>query len=256
MKNVMILATSVVLMVGVAITGCSTNTQRADWDNPSHSVETSSKDDWDNPTDSSKSDWDNPSHPVDESKDDWDNPTDGTKSDWDNPSQSTESKETNEAGLYRHEVGGWVFYTEHDIDDYFGNDGKNDIFYASKMAEDVFQHEVFAEERGRVILRDQNDPKYPIILEYDIYNEQNKPDYHGTYVGFTMVAGYSFFVKCPIINDSHFYHVNGNDYLTNRETAELSLYICEHYYELEGGLTMLVGMELDYPYYKWTNSHN
>ena len=163
MKNVMILATSVVLMVGAAITGCSTNTQRADWDNPSHSVETSSKDDWDNPTDGSKSDWDNPSHPVDESKDDWDNPTDGTKSDWNNPSQSTESKETNETGLYRHEVGGWVFYTEHDIDDYFGNDGKNDIFYASKMAEDVFQHEVFAEERGRVILRDQNDPKYPII---------------------------------------------------------------------------------------------
>ena len=190
----------VLAMVMGMLTGCGKKAPKeteADWKDPGQ-------------------EWKDPSKPSDEE-------TTGT-SDWVDTNQPSETEtaaaELTEEG-YRHEIDGWVYYTQHNIDDYI----EGDVFYASKMAEDAFDAKVDTVDNGHVVL------KSIAVLRYGAYNNNNDRDTYSdaNWIGFELAyKGYSLFIKCTKDSGRQIYKVDGGLHSTCREIAELSLYICEN----------------------------
>ena len=202
-----------------------------DWEDPAGSTGS----DWEDP---GKSEWEDPANTTN-SGSDWEDPGktdwgDLGKTDWEDPAQRSQPDEN---GMYRHEIDGVVFYTEHDLEQWIDRSADDPHFNLEQMAIDLFGEGV-QEARGSafVPVLDQNGAfvRWRFALEFGNVNlttgESSSQAKDGFYpyigIGSTFVydtgagAGDEYYKPYYYLND---YSRDCTDY----EMLEIALYAFE-----------------------------
>ena len=244
---------------------------------PSNSEPTSGTSDWRDPG----QEWKDPSKPSNEeptsTTSDWRDPG----QEWKDPSKPTDTdpgavlvtaevtetepvtepptEPTEPTSGYRHQIGDFVFYTEHDINDYIGFDGRFNQFYASKMVADIFGSEEmyigYGEINAAIDFKGERDM---VALTYGIYNDNNKvvdTRAEGDWFGFELnYVGYIMFIKHLREPEGDLYVIDERVTFVDDNIILLSLYMCENAADWHGqNLSYWKAMEQLRPfgYYIW-----
>ena len=245
MKNMKLLFSLVlVVIMCVVLAGCADRPSSGNegWNDPSNP----GNQEWTDPENPGNQEWTDPENPGNQEWPDPNNPGNQEWPDPNNPGETTEPSEPSQTGNYRHEIDGWVFYTEHNIDDYI----RNGRFYPTEMLTDVFGIEAIPRE-GQGITTVKLSSDGVVQLVFGFYKDDNTRDSGGDWIGFQMnsVNG-DIFIKYPKNLVSDVYGVDDSTKKTSYDLAVLSLFICEHIIE-DGGYETFNMIHLGETFYVW-----
>ena len=206
---------------------------------------------WNDPNKPANQEWNDPENPDDQSwsdpddyeNQDWNDPENYEDQDWRDPenpgTETTDPGESEHTGMYRHEIDGIVFYTEHDVEQWIGHqDGLGKTFDLEQMAKDIFGDEGTESWDGIVMLS-----VAPSTFEFD------NADMSGSTSLQAKNGVYPFIVTGQVIvydmgyGDGSeyykpYYFINGSYHCTDYELIEIALYAFERwadgeYYQFE-----------------------
>lgn len=228
-----------VLVISLVLVGCGSST----------SSENAGK------NDTGKGDnqaWNDPSKPEDQTWSDpenyesqaWSDPENYDDQEWRDPenpgTETTEPDESDHAGMYRHEIDGIVFYTEHDVERWIGHqDGLGMTFDLEQMVKDIFGDEntLKANEATIIPLKDYEAAFMfnGSVVYLALYNRNlNGQTRMQAQEGFIPAIG----VESTDIFDlgdgsaeyyKPYYFINGSYYCTEYEMIEIIVYACERW---------------------------
>lgn len=212
-----VVLTTVICVVLVGCADRSTNNTRTEGWNDPNSPESQELTDQDGYDDQS---WDNP---EDYDNQDWDDADNYEDQEW------SDLEGSDHTGMYRHEIDGIEFYTEHDVEQWIDHqDGLGMTFDLEQMVKDIFGDEAIS---GNNVAKFTIPTDIPVSLTFLNINFKGQSDLQAK-------DGYYPAIQAPgtVICDrgdgseeyyKPFYFINGTYYCTDYEMIEIALYACE-----------------------------
>ena len=229
-----------VIIIFIVTTGCSSSSAQGEgwkdqnkpgnqeWSDPN------SPDDqeWSDPNKPDDQEWKDPEKPGDQEWSDPEKPDDQEWRDPENPgTEPVDPGASDQTGTYKHEIGGIVFYTEHDVEQWIDRSNPNlPNFDLNQMVKDIFGDEAISGNNIAKI------PYYGRTKTLDIKNRDTTGNYSDWYAGngYYPCIQIDNTVICDMGDGSsdYFkprYRINGSDYTTEYEMIEIALYACERW---------------------------
>ncbi|MBQ1649360.1 MAG: hypothetical protein II047_13025 [Bacteroidales bacterium] len=214
------------LVISVVLAGCSSASGENAGKNDTGKTDSQA---WNDPSKPEDQTWGDPENYESQS---WSDPENYDDQDWRDPenpgTEAADPGESDHAGMYRHEIDGIVFYTEHDVAQWIGHqDGLGMTFNLEQMAKDIFGDEGTESWDGIVML-----PVAPSTFEFD------NADMSGSTYLQAKNGVYPFIVTGQVIvydmgyGDGSeyykpYYFINGSYHCTDYEMIEIALYAFE-----------------------------
>jgi len=241
MKN-MKLYISIILavIIFVVTTGCASRPAQGEgWKDPNKPDDQ----EWSDPNKPDDQEWRDPSKPDDQEWSDPEKPDDqgwrdlGEPGDqeWRDPekpwTEVIEPSEPDHTGMYKHEIDGIVFYTEHDVEQWIGHqDGLGMTFNLEQMVKDLFGDEALS---GNNVARVVSYNGSSISLSFYNANMDGTTELQAKDGFYPLIQ-----TEGTVIYDlgdgspeyyKPYYFINGTYYCTDYEMIEIALYTCERW---------------------------
>ena len=144
MKNMkLFISLMLAVIIFVVTTGCASRPAQGEgWKDPNMPEDQ----EWSDPNKPSDQEWNDPEKPEEQEWRDPENPEEQEWRDPENPgAEPANSDDPDHTGMYKHEIDGIVFYTEHDVEQWIGHqDGLGMTFNLEQMVKDLFGDEALS----------------------------------------------------------------------------------------------------------------
>ncbi len=232
MKNMKLFISLVLaVVICVVMAGCASRpTQGEGWNDPNKPDEQ----EWSDPNSPDNQDW---SDPDGYGNQDWSDPENYDDQDWRDPenpgTEPADPGESDHTGMYRHEVDGVVFYTEHDLEQWIVR--RDERFYPqfdlAQMTRDIFGDDQTDSWDGTAIFPYGSTVSSLEFNNADMSGSTSLQAKSGVYpfilTGRTVVYDMGYGDGSEYYKP--YYFINGSYHCTDYELMEIALYAFERW---------------------------